>query len=167
MLFKFALGGLLLLAATVAEAGPFKQAAVEALDAATGQALPPAYYLVSQPKGPTIAAPSGDTAVVATAEPTPVVASDLCVRYRHIGRKVVDPCCKPYETRWVCVKHPCTCCDVLVPVCLPACIPDTPCVHCRGAILAQGVVSFDYGYGIKVNVRIQRDGDLVVTYYGA
>ena len=90
-----------------------------------------------------------------------------CVKYRHVGLHKVKCCgCEPPVSTALCVKNPCTCCPVVVPVCLPACCCGEPKVSCRPTLLAQGEVTYDWCCGVRVTVRFQKCGDVLVTYRG-
>lgn len=89
-----------------------------------------------------------------------------CVQYRHHGRPIC--CCDcnaPAEIKTVLiVKDPQDCCCVAVPVCLPGCCTDEPCVTGRCGVLGRGVVHYDYRCGVRVTITIRARGDIVVTY---
>ncbi|MBS0209027.1 MAG: hypothetical protein JSS27_08750 [Planctomycetes bacterium] len=90
-----------------------------------------------------------------------------CITYRHAGLRKVKCCgCEPPVQTVLCVSNPCTCCPVNVPVCLPSCCTGAPAVACRGGILCDGVVTYDWCCGVTVSVKFKKCGDVVVTYRG-
>lgn len=90
-----------------------------------------------------------------------------CITYRHCGLRKVKCCgCEPPVSTTLCVKNPCTCCPVNVPVCLPSCCTGAPTVSCRGGILCDGVVNYDWCCGVSVSVKFKKCGDVIVTYRG-
>jgi len=103
--------------------------------------------------------------------PAPCVCCPTpCIKYRHALLPLRKPCCdpcKPPIKAVLCVKNPCTCCPVEVPVCLPSCCCGEPKVSCRKAVLGAGVVTYDWCCGVSVTVRFDKCGDVLVTYHGA
>jgi hypothetical protein len=90
-----------------------------------------------------------------------------CIQYRHHGRPL-DCCgCGPNLETVLCVKDPVTCCTVLVPVCLPHCCTDAPCVSGRVGLFRRGIVDHDWDCGLRVRVVFTKHGDVVVHYFGA
>lgn len=88
------------------------------------------------------------------------------VAYRHWGRKKVKDC-DPLVPQMLCVAHPCSDCEVRVPVCIPACCVNCePKVHARKAVFSDSLVSYEWEHGIKIVVRFERAGNLIVTYHG-
>lgn len=86
---------------------------------------------------------------------------DPCINYRDCS--CVAPCERTLQTE-LCVTDPCTCCDVMVPVCLPCCCDGAPTVCCRNGLFGRYVVRYDWCCGCSVQVTILRCGDVVVTY---
>jgi hypothetical protein len=96
-----------------------------------------------------------------------VCCPPACIAYRHLGRVCKSLCCQPSVETVLSVKNPCTCCDVSIPVCLPACCLEcAPDVSCRHGLFAQGIVSYDYACGVSVTVRFKHTGEILVTYRG-
>jgi hypothetical protein len=107
-------------------------------------------------------------AAVAAPDCCPPVCPTPCITYRHHGPS--KSCCSqpPIETV-LCVKDPCRCgCEVMVPVCLPACcLDEVPKVSSRCGLLGRGVVTYQYCCGFTVRVVFQRCGNVVVHTYGS
>jgi hypothetical protein len=127
-----------------------------ALGAPEAQPVPDA--LVPAPGAPGCAVPVAPCVCC----PTP------CIRYRHAifdlpKVRCCDPCAAPIKAV-LCVKNPCTCCPVDVPVCLPACCCGEPKVSCRKTLLGDGTVTYDWCCGVSVVVRFDKCGDVLVTY---
>jgi hypothetical protein len=143
-------------------------AAVAVLSAGIGSAEAKVFKLFGAAEEPlppgVVAAP-----VVAGPEHPAVCCPNPCIKYRNaiLDCKVrcCDPC-KPPVQMVLQVMNPCTCCPVEVPVCLPSCCCDVPTVECRKALFGSHVVSHEWCCGVEVNVRFQRDGDILVTYRG-
>jgi hypothetical protein len=89
-----------------------------------------------------------------------------CISYKH-HRTLRRTCCG-CETRNVVLQvyDPCCCCCVDVPVCIPACCCDAPCVSARGGLIARSVTTFKWNCGYKVIVVMGPRGDLLVHSYG-
>ncbi|MBL8825797.1 MAG: hypothetical protein JNM18_02345 [Planctomycetaceae bacterium] len=87
------------------------------------------------------------------------------IAYRHWGRKPLRECA-PVAPAMLCVTNPCTGCDLQVPVCLPLCCDCEPKVHARKALFSESLVSFEWAKGVKVVVRFERSGKVIVTYHG-
>jgi hypothetical protein len=105
-------------------------------------------------KGPDCAAP------VATCCPKP------CITYRHRGPKLCCGVCEPPVETVLKVKDPCTCCDVDVAVCLPACCKGEPKVCTGTGIFGRDVVEYQWCCGYSVKVAFKHSGDLIVTTWG-
>jgi hypothetical protein len=90
-----------------------------------------------------------------------------CISY--IDRSCRSVCCdsRPPVKTVLKMVNPQTCCEVEVPVCLPACCEGTPtvCAHC-GIILCRSVVTYDWCCGYRVVVRFAPCGDVTVVYRG-
>lgn len=102
--------------------------------------------------------------VAAKATVPPKCCYKPCITYREAG------CCKkccasgPEIQMILKVQDPKSCCTVDVPVCVPACCKDTPCVSSRSALFCRGVVWYDWNCGFSVKIVFKHCGDLVVTY---
>lgn len=91
------------------------------------------------------------------------------ISYRYTGHHRRNCCShQPQMTVLLSVKSPekCNACPVEVPVCVPACCVDVPCVSARRTLIGCGQVTYEWRCGVSVTVRFQRDGDLLVTYHG-
>jgi hypothetical protein len=64
------------------------------------------------------------------------------------------------------VRNPQTACDVLVPVCLPACCGKLLGAHGRRAMLGRGVVHYDWSCGFHLKVIFDHHDHVTVHYYG-
>jgi hypothetical protein len=64
------------------------------------------------------------------------------------------------------VRNPQTACDVLVPVCLPACCGKLLGAHGRRALLGRGIVHYDWSCGFHLKVIFDRHDQVTVHYYG-
>jgi hypothetical protein len=109
-------------------------------------------------------------AVPAPVAPDSVPCAGPCIEYRHHGRPIC--CCDcnaPAEIKTVLMVKDPNCCDccVAVPICLPGCCTDEPCVCSRCGILGRGIVRYDYTCGVRVTVTFRARGDIVVTYLHA
>lgn len=98
--------------------------------------------------------------------PQPVCCPEPCITYRHRGPKLCCGCCEPPVQTILKVKDPCTCCEVDVPVCLPACCKGEPTVCCGVGFLGRDVVEYEWCCGFSVRVAFKRSGDLIVTTWG-
>lgn len=114
------------------------------------------------------AVPTPDVLAAAPVGPC-VCCPPPCIRYRNaifdLKRVCCDPC-KPPLASVLCVKNPCTCCPVEVPVCLPSCCCGEPKVTCRKTLVGSGTVTFAWCCGVSVVVRFDKCGDVLVTYRG-
>ena len=124
--------------------------------------------------------PAGDAAVV-PAQPAPVVeagchdccAPKYCIEYRkhHVRRRVCCDCCgccvEPYTTMLQ-VTDPCTCCPIEVPVCVPGCCTDAPCVSCRRGLFGRTITEYTWCCGYRVRIVLStRRSTLTVHTYGS
>ncbi len=164
-------------------------AALRANDVRNAEPLPPPSVLAPSPSSgtptvPTVPnAPTPATSAPSSQAPTapvptvPVPSTPNppggpccpCIEYRHHGRPIC--CCDcntPQEIKTVLmVKNPATCRVVPIPVCLPGCCTDEPCVWSRCGVLGRGIVHYDYCCGVKIIVTFRACGDIVVNYYHA
>lgn len=108
-----------------------------------------------------------------TLTPEPVAAApdaaccpEPCIHYRHCGPKLCCGPCKPPKPIVLKVKHPCTCCEIEVPVCLPACCEGEPTVCTGKGFLCRDIVEYEWCCGYSVRVAFKKCGDLVVTTWG-
>lgn len=88
-----------------------------------------------------------------------------CITYRHRGPKLCCTCEPPVKTVLK-VKDPCTCCEVEIPVCLPACCKGEPTVCCTTGAFCRDVVIYEWCCGFSVRVTFKHTGDLIVTTWG-
>lgn len=98
--------------------------------------------------------------------PQPVCCPEPCITYRHRGPMLCCGCCDPPVQTILKVKDPCTCCEVEVPVCLPACCKGEPTVCCGVGFLGRDVVAYEWCCGFSVRVAFKHSGDLIVTTWG-
>ena len=89
-----------------------------------------------------------------------------CITYRHRGPKLCCGNCEPPVETILKVKDPCTCCEVDVPVCLPACCTGEPKVCSGVGIFGRDVVEYQWCCGYSVKVAFKRSGDMIVTTWG-
>jgi hypothetical protein len=89
-----------------------------------------------------------------------------CITYHHrrIRKACYDPCAGMAEMV-LAVKNPCSCCTVEVPVCVPVCCVDVPCVDSRCGLFGRGIVEYSWECGFRVLVVINKHGDVRVTYF--
>lgn len=93
-------------------------------------------------------------------------ACQPCIVYRHHGPKLCcDNCAAPIPTI-IKVKDPCSCCEVDVQVCLPACCSGDPTVCCGTGFLGRNVVEYEWCCGYSVRVAFRHCGDVLVTTWG-
>jgi hypothetical protein len=64
------------------------------------------------------------------------------------------------------VCHPCTGCKYEVPVCVPACCTDVPCVHFERTLIGYGKTVFEWKSGHTVVVRYPHSGGYRVIERG-
>jgi hypothetical protein len=123
--------------------------------------------------------PTVDAQEVVPAEPAPPVEAPLqelesgvsyckpaCITYRYRGRcrKTCCDCGPDIETVLTvpdCRKCGCGC--FAVPVCIPGCCTDAPCVTCRHGIFGRGVAVYTWCCGYKIVVNITKCSDVIVT----
>lgn len=129
--------------------------------------------IVGKP-APAIVAPQPVAPPVVITIPDPTVPSlsvcpdkccpTPCITYRSRGerRSCLDD--KPGVSLTVVVKNPQTGCCVNVPICIPCCCLDQPCVASRCGLFHRGIVTFDYACGFRIVFTFNRAGDLLVTY---
>jgi hypothetical protein len=122
--------------------------------------------------GPTDAQPAS-IATVESVTPEPVCGApkpnccpEPCIKYRHCGPKLCCGPCEPGKSIVLKVKDPCTCCEVDVPVCLPACCDGEPTVCAGKGFLCRDIVEYEWCCGFYVRVAFKKCGDLVVTTWG-
>ncbi len=117
-------------------------------------------------------ADGADTAVVV--EPAVVDAScntcgpQYCITYhKHcLLRRVCCDCCVPPYQTVLKAKVPCSCCEVDIPVCVPGCCTDAPCVTCRPGLFGRVVTEYTWCCGFKVRIVATRRGTIAVHTYG-
>jgi len=97
--------------------------------------------------------------------PAPACCPKPCITYRHRGPKLCCGCEAPIKTVLK-VKDPCTCCEIEVPVCVPACCKGEPKVCCGAGFLGRDVVTYEWCCGYSVRVAFKHSGDLIVTTWG-
>jgi hypothetical protein len=56
------------------------------------------------------------------------------------------------------VCHPCTCCDLQIPVCVPACCQGAPSICFQRTVIGPGKAVFTWSCGHQVVVRFTRNG---------
>ncbi len=100
------------------------------------------------------------------AVPAPDCCPPPCIKYRHCGRKLCCGPCEPPKQIVLKVKDPCTCCEVDVPICLPACCEGEPTVCTGKGFLCRDIVEYEWCCGFYVRVAFKKCGDLVVTTKG-
>ena len=128
-----------------------------------GQLVPP--VIAPQPVAPPVVITVPDpTALSASCCPAPCCPTP-CITYRSLGtrRSCLDD--KPGVSLVVAVKNPQTCCVVAVPICVPVCCLDTPCIDSRCGLFHRGIVTYDYKCGFRIVFTFDRAGDLLVTYH--
>ncbi|MEX0677079.1 MAG: hypothetical protein WD063_08390 [Pirellulales bacterium] len=139
-------------------------------------ALGTTWMVIQTAQARPVAPADAQTASIANAEtvtaepisgaPEPDCCPPPCIKYRHCGPKLCCGPCKPPKQIVLKVKNPCTCCEVEVPVCLPACCEGDPTVCCGKGFLCRDVVEYEWCCGFYVRVAFKRCGDLVVTTWG-
>jgi hypothetical protein len=100
-------------------------------------------------------------ACLALFAPVPAEAGRLAHHRRHCGAD----CCEPPIHLVLCVKDPCSCCEVEVPVCLPACCCGEPEMCCYPGILGRRIVDYQWECGHGVQVVFKTLGGHFVRYY--
>jgi hypothetical protein len=89
-----------------------------------------------------------------------------CITYRHRGPKLCCDCCKPPVETVIKVKDPCTCCEIEIPICMPACCEGEPTVCWTTGIFCRDVAVYEWCCGFQVRVAFKKCGDLIVTTWG-
>ncbi|MGC4001892.1 MAG: hypothetical protein QM811_01560 [Pirellulales bacterium] len=87
-----------------------------------------------------------------------------CITYRTKGDRRSCLADKPKISLTVAVKNPQTCCVVMVPICVPCCCVEPPCVDSRCGAFHRGIVTHDYKCGLHIDFVFDKHGDLLVTY---
>lgn len=64
------------------------------------------------------------------------------------------------------VKHPCKCCYVEVPICMPVCCEGEPKTWCKSALLGREMVVYQWCCGFRAVVLFKPNGDITVHYHG-
>ncbi|MDX1964615.1 MAG: hypothetical protein SFX18_15800 [Pirellulales bacterium] len=90
-----------------------------------------------------------------------------CITYRERGVRRSCLSDQPDFASTLLVCNPRTGCTVCVPVCLPVCCLDEPCVDSRKGLFQRGIVTYEYACGLRIVVVFDRHGDLTVTYHYA
>ena len=103
---------------------------------------------------------------IAAAAPEGACCPKPCITYRHCGPKLCCGPCQPPKSIVLKVKDPCTCCEVEVPVCMPACCEGEPVVCSGKGFLCRDIVEYEWCCGFSVRVAFKKCGDLVVTTRG-
>lgn len=116
--------------------------------------------------------PVGPPVIITVPDPTSLSASCCpekccptpCITYRSRGehRSCLDD--KPGVSLVVAVKNPQSGCCVNVPICVPCCCLDQPCVDSRCGLFHRGIVTYEYTCGFRIVFTFDRAGDLLVTY---
>lgn len=113
---------------------------------------------VASPVAPAIASPVWPAAAPA------LCCKQPCLKYRdHIGRRSCFAS-EPRVNMLLEAKSPCGCCVVEIPVCIPACCLDAPCVTGRDGLFGREIVNYVWKCGFRVKVVFDRHGDAVVHY---
>lgn len=111
-----------------------------------------------------------EAAATAVVEPASICcAPQYCISYRphHVRRSVCcDGCVEPVQTI-LHVQDPCTCCPIEVPVCVPGCCTDAPCVTTRRGLFGRTVTEYCWCCGFRVKIIMTRGHDIIVYTYGA
>lgn len=98
--------------------------------------------------------------------PPPVCCPKPCISYRHCGPKLCCGPCEPPVQTVLKVKDPCTCCEIEVPLCIPACCKGEPTLCCGRGFLGRSTVEYEWCCGYRVRVAFKRCGDLIVSTWG-
>ncbi len=96
-------------------------------------------------------------------------APQYCISYRphHVRRGVCCDCCaEPIQTI-LHVQDPCTCCPIEVPVCVPGCCTDAPCMTTRRGLFGRTITEYSWCCGFRVKIIMTRGNDIIVHTYGA
>jgi len=90
-----------------------------------------------------------------------------CIYYKHVGlRKVCCSCEPPIKVVVKACDPGCCGCAVEVPMCIPACCTDAPCVTSRCGLFGRGIVNYQWKCGFRAQVVFTRHGDVHVKYFG-
>ena len=114
-------------------------------------------------------APVPETGAVVVADCDTCCAPKYCIVYRnhHVGRKVCcDPCLPAVQTILQ-VQDPCTCCPIEVPVCVPGCCTDAPCVTTRCGLFGRTITEYTWCCGFKVRIVMTKRDTIIVHTYGS
>ena len=111
----------------------------------------------------------------APAQPACAPCAACCYepRIRYVAHRLcrrVCCCCAPEPRQTILqVQDPGSCCCRLVdvPICLPGCCDDAPCVRSRGGLFCRGVVTYTWCCGYTVRVVFHHRGDITVHTYGS
>lgn len=88
-------------------------------------------------------------------------------RQHHVRRQVCCDPCLPNVEMVLQVTDPCTCCPIDVPVCVPGCCTEPPCVTKRGGVGGRSITEFTWRNGFRVRIVHTPRDLLVVHTYGA
>ncbi len=120
-----------------------------------------------------VASPAEAALLNRAAEPVAAPAAEgnccpkPCIQYHeHRPCKKICCTCDPPHTVVLKVKDPCTCCVYDVPVCVPACCTEAPCVDDHCGIFGRYVYEYDWCCGYRVVVRFDPCGNITVVYRG-
>jgi hypothetical protein len=123
-----------------------------------GQPLPPAEAAPALPVETLAIDPCCDVA--------PKCCPAPCITYHHRRhRKACYDPCQGMASMVLAVKDPCCCCNVDVPVCVPACCTDVPCVNSRCGLFGRGIVEYSWDCGFRVQIVFNKHGKVRVTYF--
>jgi hypothetical protein len=88
-----------------------------------------------------------------------------CITYHHKRKRKAcyDPCAGTAQMV-LAVKDPCCCCTVEVPICVPVCCQDAPCVDSRCGLFGRGIVEYSWNCGYRVQIVFTKHGGVRVTY---
>jgi hypothetical protein len=89
-----------------------------------------------------------------------------CIIYRCHGPKLCCGDCRPGVETVLRVKDPCTCCEVEVKVCVPACCTGEPTICAGVGFLCRDIVTYEWCCGYKVRVAFKHCGDVLVSTWG-
>lgn len=88
-------------------------------------------------------------------------------RQHYVRRQVCCDPCLPNLEMVLQVTDPCTCCPIEVPVCVPGCCTEPPCVTTRSGVLGRSITEFSWSNGFRVRVVHTARDVLIVHTYGA
>ncbi len=116
-------------------------------------------------------------AAEAHAVPVPVVttgctdccAPKYCIVYRkhHARRSVCCGCCNGPMQMMLQIQDPCTCCPIEIPVCVPGCCTDAPCVTSSRGLFGRTITEYSWCCGFRVRIVLTRSNTVIVHTYGA